>query len=364
MYSGGYSRTTSMPKTAPKRKTIKPYEKAVRALFHLSHTQAGTVDEVLSLIIDAPDPESAHQAVASRVHVESDVLAQKWHDTIVSAWSHCHPRVPLLPDILLTEYDVKDIPFLRDVREFLKEIEREPASMIKDGEEVALDPQEAIRLALVMPSWQGMPEMAVEHEWAIVPVRRLRELLQTLGLARVWQGKLMPVRSRVNLFLKFPLAQQFYALWHADVYHVNWGSFAPAWQSYIDLIQGYLPLLWDIHADVETDLLEEPTDWAVSMLEAFTPLWEQEGLMRSRPSGNVLHMYRELALPTIIKKLVFDDIFLRYGLLTPQYDPLTALIKQGDDTTASYYTWTSVGEKILQAERDSDLPCGIELLRS
>lgn len=353
-----------MSKTAPKRKTIKPYEKAVRALFHLSQTPSGTVDEVLSLIIDAPDPETAHQAIASRVQVESDILAQKWHDTIVSAWSHCHPRVPLLHEISLTESDVKDVPFLRDVREVLRELTRQPATMVKDAGQIALDPQEVIRLALVMPSWQGMPEMAVEHEWALVPVRRMRELLQTLGLARIWQGKLMPVRSKTSLFLKFPLAQQFYTLWHADVYHVNWGNFAPAWQSYIDLIQGYLPLLWDIHTDVEADLLEEPTDWTVNILEAFTPLWENEGLLHTKSNGNILHMYRELALPTVLKKLIFDDVFLRYGLLTPQYDPLSALIRQGDDTIASFYTWTSVGEKILQAERESDLPCGIELLKN
>lgn len=348
----------------PKRKVTQPYEKAVRALFHLSHAAGETkVDDVLSLIMEAPDPETARQAITSRIQVESDVLARKWQETIMSAWSHCHPRVPLLENIALQESDVRHIPLLRDAREFLREIGREPATIMKDNGHLSLDPQEAIRLALVLPSWQGMPEMSVEHEWAVVPIMRLRLLLQTLGLCRIWQGKLIPVRSRTKLFLAMPLAQQFYALWHADVYHVNWGGFAPAWQPYIDLIQGYLPLLWDIHDDVEEGLVEEAPDWTTTMLELFTPLFEQEGLLRKRTEAGILHMYRELALPAIIKKLIFDDIFVRYGLLEAQYDPLTALIKQPDESSITCYTWTALGEKLLHAERTSDLPCGIEMLR-
>lgn len=349
----------------PKRKVTEPYEKAVRALFHLSAAHDATkVDDVLSLIMDAPDPETARQAIASRIQVESDVLERKWQETILNAWSQCHPRVPLLTNIALQESDVRDIPLLRDAREFLREIDRQPATIIKeDGQHISLDPQEAIRLALVMPSWQGMPEMAVEHEWALVSVRRMRLLLQTAGLCRIWQGKLIPVRSRVKLFLEMPLTQQFYTLWHTDVYHVSWGLFAPAWQKYFDLIQGYLPLVWDLHDDVEADLVEDASDWTSTMMEVFMPLFEQEGLLKNRADTSILHMYRELALPAIIKRLVFDDIFVRYGLLEGQYDPLAALIRKPDESAITCYTWTTLGEKILHAERTSDLPCGIEMLR-
>ena len=361
-----------MPKQPLKRsrggkpaKTMKPFEETVRALMGLSSISGqDRVDDVVSLILDAPDPESAQQAIASRIQVESDVLARKWKDTIVSAWSHGHPKVPVLPHISLTESDVKDIALLRDVREFLLEIGRQPASMAKEGQEAVLEPDEALRLALVLPSWQGMPHMAIEHEWTLMPVRRLRMLLQTMGLIRVWQGKLTLVRSRTNLFMRFPAAQQFYALWHTDTYHLEWGLFAPAWQRYLNLIQGYLPMLWEIHSDVEEGLIEDATDWTAYTMDAFTPLWEQEGLLKGAGGGNLLHLYRELSLPAIIKKLGFDDIFVRYGLLLPHYDaPLGALIKSSEPPP-SHYQWTSIAAKIIHAEHTSDLPCGIELLRS
>lgn len=345
-----------------KRKTIKPYEEAVRALFHLSHVPDNTpFDEVVSLITNAPDPETAHQAVSSRIQAESDVLAQKWHDTIISAWSHCHPQVPLLPNLPLTEEDVRSVPVLRDMQEFLREIERESAAMVEEKDELVLKPEEAMRLALCLPSWKGVPEMVVEHEWSLLPVRRLRELAQTLGLVRIVQGYLTPVRSRIRLFNKFPLPQQFYALWHADVYHVNWGMFAPAWSRHLDLVQGYLPLIWDLHSDIEAGVEEDIQGWLENMMDTFLTLWEQEGLITPTRTTNIMRLYRQLAVPAVMKKIVFQDIFVRYRLVEEQVDPLSALISTNPEVTS--YIWTPIGELLIQAEAGSDLPCGIELLK-
>lgn len=337
------------------------YGKALRALFSLSHAPADmNVEDIVGLITSAPDLETARRAVANCVVGGSEVLDKKWQQVITAAWSQCHPNVPLLPQLPLSEDEVREVPIIRDAVEFLRELNATPARVSVEQGEPTISAEDTIRIGTAMPSWQGMPGMSVEHEAAVYPVWRLRQTLQSLGLARLYRGELRVVKTNVKRFLELPRVQQFYMLWHADVYHVNWTAFAPTWHRYIELIQGYLPLLWDMHHEVEAGMEEDSRVWIEDAADVFLPLWEQEGLLQNH-HHTIVTLYRDMTVPAAMKKIIFDDLFVRYHLVEPQYDRITALLKGAD--AEHNFVWTSLGEKIMYAERTSDLPCGLDLLK-
>lgn len=354
----GFHGVEDEPKIKDKRVATKvaglySYRATVQALMSLSALKGDiSVDQVMDMVTGAPDPETAKRALKACFVSSYEALENKWHQTVVSLWSHTHPRVPLLPNLPLTAEDVAPAPILRDARCFLQELFVRPAGVTLERGQFFLNCDEALRLALVLPSWPGVPLMAVEHEHALPVVYRLRCLLQAVGLIRIYQGKLRVVQSRYQSFLRLPPVQQYYVLWHTEAYHVGWGKFAGMWGGYLEMIQGYLPLLWDLYSEVEAGELEDAHAWSQTTIEMFSPIWEEEN---NQPSAGILNLYQQAALPAIVEKLLLQDVLVRYGLLQPQ--------SVGHHGLANHYVWTHLGQILLFAEHHNDLPCGVDLLK-
>jgi hypothetical protein len=142
-------------------------------------------------------------------------------------------------------------------------------------------------------------------------------------------------------------------LWHADVYHVDWGEFAGLWGGYMHVVQEYLPLLWETMGSPEAGSVTDRGLWAMSVMEAFTGLWNDVGLLEVRAGHTAaLHIVQQHALPTIIDRFLLRDLLERHGLvtITEEFGHL------------SEFTWTKVATQLLPAEARRSLPCGNELL--
>ena len=326
----------------------------IKALCALSNvSEPVDFGSLVSYVKGASDPETAVKEVTRHLSFSSDVLERKWRDTITDLWSSHHPHVPLLPELGLSAADVRETPMLQDVKRMLAILEEAPAKLVREHDEWLIDPKDVHRIARELPSLQGTSQYSVESEWGNLTVRRLRAVLQVARLVRALKGKLVPVQSRVKRFRSLPAAQQYYILWHADTYHVDWTRFAGLWEQYMQGVQEYLPLLWEAIDGAVAKRVEDRATWAVQVLEAFTPLWDDEGLLDVRPGHAVaLKIVQQHALPTIVDRFLLRDLFERHGLVT----------LSEEFGMISKFTWTTVGEKMVAAEASQTLPCGIELL--
>lgn len=342
---------------------------ALQALWTLSgFSERVNGEDLAHIIAEAPDPETAARVITNRVKISSDVLNRKWRKIINQTWLHQHPHVSPELDLRLTSQDVADVPALLDAKALLQELRREPAKLIRDEDgEATLDPREIRRLASVMPSLHKDSFVEVEHEWGCVPLRRMRAVLLANRLVRTYNGTLRVVETRYQRFNQLPLPQQFYCLWHADVYHVEWIDFAASWGKYISLIQNYLPLVWEVSADV---LDEEESanihDIAQAYWEVFQPLWQQErGNTAISGSRTFMEVYEQCALPSVAERLLIGDILLRYGVAELEDSSIEQLFV--DNTSHNHYlegdlSWTKVGHVMLAAEREEELPCALDIL--
>ena len=329
-------------------------EQDLRALCQLS----GVLEPVdfgylSSFVQEAPDPETAVRQVLARVPQSSEVLLRKWRNVITDMWALQHPHVPLLPDLPLSAKEVEGAPLLHDVRAVLVALEEKPARLVQAKHEWLVEPSDVQRMLAVMPSQQGTTILAVENEWNFMPWRRLRALLHAARLVRPLRGTLVPVRSRVDRFLALPAPQQLYILWHADVYHVDWSEFAGLWGGYMHVVQEYLPLLWETLGTVSAGTVADRGAWAISVMEAFTPLWNDVGLLEVRAGHTAaLNIVQQHALPTIIDRFLLRDLLERHGLVT--------IVEEFG--SLSEFTWTRVAAQLIPAESRRSLPCGNELL--
>ncbi|GEM_PF-2432992 len=325
----------------------------LRALCALSNVAATmSVEGLLHTVRQAPDPETAVREVLRCVGATSEVLARKWRSTVVSLWATHHPHVPLLPSLALSSEEVAHVPMLQDAQAYLEEILCQPASLVEEQGELAVAEADVWRLAATMPSLRSVQTLPVESEWAHLPLRRLRAVLQALRLVRPVKGKLVVVRSRYERFRHFPATQQFYVLWHADTYHVDWGEFTGMWGRYTRVVQDYLPLLWDLGEHVQAHDVLDRQAWGVDVLETFLPLWEEEGLLEiGHGQAAILPIVQQHALPAILEKFLIIDMLQRHGLLTQE-------VTGGQPTLR----WTTIGAKLFSAELTQELPCGLELL--
>lgn len=329
-------------------------EHDLRALCQLS----GVIEPVdfgylSSFVQEAPDPETAVRQVLEKVPSCSEVLTRKWRNVITDMWALHHPHVPLLPDLKLSATEVAEAPLLLDTRAVLAALEERPAHLVQAKHEWLVEPSDVQRLIQVMPSQRGKLVVPVENEWNFMSFRRLRALLHAARLIRPWRGVLVPTRSRVDLFLGLPAPQQLYILWHADVYHVDWGEFAGLWGAYMHVVQEYLPLLWDTIGTPHPGQVADRGAWALNVMEAFAPAWSEVGLLDIRASHTTaLHIVQQHALPTIIDRFLLRDLLEHHGLvtITEEFGHL------------SEFTWTKVGVQLMPAEARRSLPCGNELL--
>jgi len=308
-----------------------------------------------SLVSDSPDPETAVQGVLDRIPPSSDVLTTKWRTIITDMWSLQHPHVPLLSELPLSTKSAHHSAVLQDAQAYIKELSEEPAALIEEKNEWLVDADHALRIAKSLPSMKITPLAALESEWGIMPLRRLRAMLHSTRLVRPLKGRLVPVQSRITRFNALPAKHQLFILWHADVYHIDWSDFAGLWSPYAHVVQDYLPLLWETVAGATADQIEDRATFAGMILETFTPLWDDEGLLDIRPGHTAaLNIVQQHALPTIIDRFILRDLFERHGLVTISEE----------FGSISKFTWTKIGETMVHAEHRQHLPCGNDLLNS
>lgn len=340
-------------------------QQAMEALLQLSGFPKGKfVKRMEKLIAKAPDPETACRVITDEFGA-TGALERKWRKVITQTWQLQHEASAHAFSLPLTSQDVIQTEALLDARRVLEALQQQPAKLIPQERGYTIAPEELSRLVAVMPSLQHreLPD-TLEHEWACVDLRRLRLLLQTLRLVRVYQGKMHVVASRYERFLNLPLPQQFYILWHADVYHVPWSQFAAGWAPYMNLTQEYLPLLWDAARDTRAGQSQSITEITYALVELYQPLWDQEGIAEDH-QRTFIGMYEEYALPAIMGQLLIHDILARFGLIEIQ-ENLSAMVRAGRnslfDTNDSIVQWTEIGEVMLNTERSGELPCGIEMI--
>lgn len=359
---------TSATTTQKTARRLKPSYKTagdLQALWVLSGFSGQVSGKELSdLIGEAPDPETACRIITRRMRVPSDTLTAKWRKLISQTWHDQHPQASHIINLPLSSQEVAETIALRDAHAFLHALEQQPAALTTDHEEERLlHPDELDRFLKTIPSLRNRPWPAIEHEWACVPLHRLRTLLQELRLIRVYNGQLVPVRSRLERFQELPLPQQYYALWHADVYHVDWSAYAHGWKKYIKAAQDYVPLLWELGEDVNVGHTEDIHDVSYLLLDIFTEAWEQEGLLDQEGNRTFLDIYQQSTLPGILQRLIIDDLFARYGLVESMDVVNVFLSRHGQAAAGSTaIEWTSVGHTLLQAEGQNNLPCGLDIL--
>ena len=321
----------------------------LQALVSLSDFKRGLNPAQLNqLAREAPDPETMIRQVFGQLTSESDVLRRKWRKALTELWTKYHPDIPLLPQLPLTRDQISESYQLLDAVKFIQAVTHNPARLIRQGRDVMLDPDEALRIAQTLPSLESTLPTAIETEWALPQVRRLRAILESARLIRPYKGQLVPVRSRLSRFMDLTSVQQFFTIWHADVYHVNWALFAPAWQPYVAIIQDYLPLLWEVAQPARAHAAASRRAWCQRCIQAFLPLWDEAGLISPHPRSFAVTLLRQHALPVILNKVVLQDVFARYGLI--------GFTSSGD------LVWTELGEVLMKAERSGDLPCASHLL--
>lgn len=325
----------------------------LRALCLLSDIPAdSTIDQLLETIQTAPDPETAKQTVLGPYSITSDALRQKWHHLIERVWTDRHPHVPLLPALPLSANDLADTPALLDAQAFLTAVMEQPPRMVRDHHQWLMHPSDVTRIATALPSRASQPAVAVESEWSYVLIRRQREVLQQLRLIRRLRGTLVPVRSRIDRFRALPPAQQFFALWHVDVYHVDWAEYASLWGDFLAVAQDNVVLLWDAAEEMPAGQAHLRHHWLQAVADELAPFWEAEGLLSLTDQSNkFVSLLKQHTVLHGLDTVIVRDLLLRYGLMvTLPARPVPTI------------AWTKVGQVLLAAEREHDLPCGIDLL--
>lgn len=334
----------------------------LQALCDLSDFQDHfNAEDINKLVSKAPDPETVVRSITEKLDGQSQALQRKWRQTLTAMWATHNPRIPLLRELPVSAEEVSHAPVLEDAIALLRALEEQPANLSEEQSEQLIESHDAMRLAKALPSMENVDILAVESEWSVLPLKRLRATLQAARLIRPYQGQLVVIQSRYKRFLSFPAVQQFYVLWHAENYHSDWSDFAGQWSQFVQVIQDYLPLLWDLNQITSGDT-EDEHEWCMQTMEAFTPLWAQEGLLNhGREHPNLLSLFHQCSLPAVINKAIICDILSRYGLIVfpdEDHNPCTPT-KSSLDVK---FTWTDLGAKIIKAERSTELPCGLSLL--
>ncbi|HLD25417.1 MAG TPA: hypothetical protein VJC05_00030 [Candidatus Andersenbacteria bacterium] len=306
-------------------------------------------EELTHVIEEAPDPSSAVSTILNYLPGHSEVLGRTWRKVVFDLWSEQHPHIPLLLDLPITSTEVLDVPAIQDALYALRQFSRHPGQLQREGSEWLLTPDDAYDLASNLPSRRGHPLIPLENEWQSLRLRRLRTTLQALRLLRRQQEQLVVVKSRYQRFLELPASQQYYLLWHTDVYHTNWAQFGSIWGEYLNVIQACVPLLWDLSEAALPNVSYHIRRWNQDIWDTFAPLWDHEGLLsRRQPDSILLSFVRTQSVPYAVTQVVMRDLLEHYGLV----------VNEGE-----HYHWTPLGTRLTAAERTQEMPCALDLLK-
>lgn len=322
----------------------------LQALCTLSNTPKAINPSSLTKIIQkASDPETALRGVLESMPSPSHTLQIKWHKIVKDIWAAHHPHIPELLDLPIAANDISHTKALNEAFEFLNIVQNKPLGMIQENKEWLVSPSDVYYLATQLPNLHNQPVIQSESEWQYLPLHRLRNSLQSLRLIRRYNNQLVIVKSRYNRFLELPSVQQYYLLWHADTYHIEWSDYAGLWGDFLRVVQEYLPLLWSTCQKKDADLAIDIRQWNKEILETFQSLWQQEGLLDQQPPQSaLLSLVRFQSLPTALTQVILKDLFVRFGLI------------YGEGTIFAY---TKPGLQLLNAEHNQDLPCNLDLLQ-
>ncbi len=304
----------------------------VEALLELSGVRPpNDVTNIISAVSSAPDPETAICNVLATLNVTSQLLQDKWRKHVSQMWFASHPNVPTSFALPFKSSDVAYAHILLEAHSLLQEI----ASMPVRTEDMAA---QEIRLTQTLSVFRG----------DVVSVRRMLILLEELRLIRLYQQQFQVVRSRMERFKNLPLPGQFYLLWHADMYHLEWRQFNPEFGVSLSVFQQYLPMVWEmlVHRHEGSSQRIDEVTWQV--VRAFRPLWQQQGGITSTGMQSMIGLYEQSLLQNMVETHLVQKSLARYGLIIYENDVS--------------FIWTAAGEALLDAERMGTLPCTADLL--
>lgn len=304
----------------------------VEALLELSGIRpANDVAQIVNAVRNAPDPETAVCNVMGTINVTSPLLQDKWRKHVSQMWFASHPNVPTSFALPFKSSDVAYAHILLEAHSLLQEMARMPVHV----EGIA---EQEVRLAQALSVFRG----------DVVSVRRMLALLEELRLIRLYQQQFQVVRSRMERFQNLPLPGQFYLLWHADMYHLEWRQFDPEFGVSLSVFQQYLPMVWEmlVHRHEGSSQRIDELTWQV--VRAFRPLWQQQGGVVRSGMQSMIGLYEQSLLQNMVETHLVQKSLARYGLITYE-----------DDVS---FVWTAAGEALLDAERMGALPCTADLL--
>lgn len=304
----------------------------VEALLELSGVSpTSDVVAVVHAVQDAPDPETAVCRVMGVIKVQNPLLQDKWRKHVSQMWFASHPSIPASFALPFKTDDIAYAHVLLEAQSLLREIAHTPV-----GADNAIE--EEVRLAQGLSVFRG----------DTIAVRRMMALLEELRLIRFYQNQFQVVRSRTQRFQELPLPGQFYLLWHADMYHLEWRQFDPDYGVSLSVFQQYLPMVWEMLVHRHEGTIQRIDELTWQVVRAFRPLWQQQGGLIRSEMQSMVGLYEQSLLQSMVETHLVQKSLARYGLISYE-----------DDIS---FTWTAAGEALLDAERMGTLPCAADLL--
>ncbi len=302
----------------------------VRALLELSGYKGVQLASHMADIVEgAPDPETAIRYMLSSLPIQSEVLEEKWRKYISQLWAVSHPRVPKVVHIPLTSKEVAFSPVLVELHTLIQELRDNPARRHTDSKVHFLHSGEEVRIAHELPLFN--------HD--SLHVRRACALLEELRLLRPYKGYVRVIESRYREFAALPLPSQYYLVWHADMYHLDWKEYFREWGSHLVVFQQYLPMVWEIASRMKAGDSASIDSYAANIVRSFRPMWQQEFL-----AG----IFEQSLLEGMVERWLIDKVFDRYGFID----------RKGPDA----FEWTNLGQRMIELERTAHLPCSTDVL--
>lgn len=308
----------------------------LHALLELSGKSGEEVSWMVEAIKQAPDTATAIWEIERMLGLRDEALKEKWAKHIAQAWFAMHPHVPAALQLGIMSHDVMCADAILEIHALLQEFSKNPPHMsfLEDGGVLSFNEEQ--RIAESIHLFKG----------DIYAVRRAIAILEELRLVRPLKMRVHVVKSRYSRFQALPLSCQYYLIWHIDMYHLDWKEYVGVELSeHMAVFQQYLPMIWEMLENTVSGQVHMSDEFSWHVVRAFRPLWQQ---------GNVLGLYEQSALQSMVDEWLVDKVLVRYGLIERHS-------AESSDVPKSF-GWNRVGEILLESERTIKLPCAIDIL--